>query len=92
MTGGRSSVLSTIGHEAKLTLRECMGDAVRLAASVFAGILGLALILVGVADMSLLFVGIGVLLTGAGAIALWRDSAAIAWLRDRRSGRTWRWS
>jgi hypothetical protein len=92
MTGGRSSVLSTIGHEAKMTLRECVGDAVRLAASVLAALLGLAILLVGIADMSPLFVGIGVMLTAAGTIALYRDSAAIAWLRDRRSGRTWRWS
>lgn len=92
MTGGRSSVLSTIGHEAKLTVRESLGDAVRLAASVLAALLGIAFLLVGVIEMSPLFVGLGLLLAAGGVVALYRDSAAIAWLRERRSGRTWRWS
>lgn len=92
MTRERSSVLATLGHEAKLTLRECLGDAARLAASVFAAILGLAVLVVAVVEMNLLFLVIGLLLTGAGAVWLWRDSAAIAWLRERHAGRSWRWS
>jgi hypothetical protein len=92
MTGGRSSVLSTIGREARGAVRETVGDAVRLAVGILFAAVGLALLWVGIVRAAPFVAVIGAAVLVPSAAWLCLDSAVVSWLRDRRKGRTWRWS
>lgn len=92
MTGGRSSVLSTIGREARGAVRETVGAAVRLAVGILISAIGLALLWIGIIRTAPLVAVVGVAVMVPSAAWLCLDSAAVSWLRDRRKGRTWRWS
>lgn len=92
MTGGRSSVLSTIGREARQAVRETVGDVLRLGLGIVVAATGLALLWVGIvrAAPGVGVAGIAVMVPSVAWLCL--DSASISWIRDRRKGRTWRWS
>lgn len=92
MTGGSSSVLSTLGREAKVAVRESLGDAIRLTVGIVALASGLAFLGVGLVQGNLGFAILGAILALLALTGLCLESAAVSWLRDRHRGRRWRWS
>lgn len=91
MTSG-SSVLSTLGREARVAVRESLGDAVRLTVGILLLVAGLAVLSVGIVRGSVAVALLGTILSLLAITGLCLESAAVVWLRERYRGRQWRWS
>lgn len=91
MTGG-SSVLSTLGREARGAVRESLGDAVRLTVGILLLAVGLAILSVGIVQGAIVVALLGGILSLLAMAGLCLESAAFVWLRERYRGRRWRWS
>lgn len=92
MTGGSSSVLATLGREARVAVRESLGDAVRLTVGIVVLASGLAVLSVGIVEGNVVVALLGGILSLLAITGLCLESAAFIWLRERYRGRRWRWS
>jgi hypothetical protein len=92
MTSGAPSVLSTLGREARVVIRESLRDAVRLTVGVLLLASGLAALSVGIVEGNAIIGILGAILSLLAVTGLCLESASVSWLRERYRGRRWRWS